>query len=104
MNKLIQNWIDAEKKVETAYKIAQIMHGRAAEAPLPNKLRPAEPKDIIEGAILWYPEHRQASDGEDEALPYWKLVGEVLRPNDEWKTYCAEDGCRYGLDGAFVEV
>ena len=30
------------------------------------------------------------------------LVDEVLRPNDPFKAYTAEDGSRYGLDDAWV--
>ncbi len=58
-------------------------------------LEPAGPTDIVEGKILYYP---------DEDEPFWKIVDEVLKPHSDWKAYCAQDGCRYGLDGAYVEV
>ena len=67
----------------------------AKKCPLPKNLRPATAKDIIEGAVIWY------KDGDDGA--FWQIVEEVLRPNDLWKAYCAIDGCRYGLDDAWVE-
>jgi len=70
----------------------------AAEAcPVPERLRPATERDIVVGAILWYP--RWAEDG----YAPWSVVEEVLRPGDAFKAY-AYQGARYGLDGAFVEV
>jgi len=58
--------------------------------------RPAEPKDIVEGAVIL---HQNGDNG-----PFERVVDEVLRPSDPWKAYCADDGCRYGLDDAWVEV
>lgn len=104
MNELIQNYLNAEKKEEKARLATLAAMEAAILAPLPESLRPAEPKDIIEGAILWYPEHGQESDGDWEALPYWKIVDEALYPSDPDKAYCSTDGARYGLDGAFVEI
>lgn len=104
MHKLIKEWLDAEAEEEEARQKTRDARDRADKAPLPKKLRPAEPRDIVEGAILWYPEHGQKADGEYDALAYWKYVPEVLRPDDPWKAYCADDGCRYGLKGAFVEA
>lgn len=68
----------------------------ARECPIPTKLRPATPADIVEGAIIW---HKNGDDGD-----YWNVVEEVLRPDDPFKAYVADDGCRYGLDEAYVEV
>lgn len=68
----------------------------ADKCPLPTNLRPATSKDIIEGAIIWY---KHGDDGH-----FWRIVGDVLRPSDPYKAYCAEDGCRYGLDDAWIEV
>ena len=69
---------------------------------LPSNLRPATAEDIKVGALIWY----DASDSLDSTSePYYcMVVEEVLRPNDPWKAYSAEDGCRYGLDGAMVEI
>lgn len=62
----------------------------------PRSVRPAKSSDIKLGQILWYKE--------GDFDPFWKVVCEVLRPNDFFKAYVAEDGCRYGLDDAYVEV
>jgi hypothetical protein len=29
-------------------------------------------------------------------------IVDVLDPNDEWKTYVAQDGCRYGLGSSWI--
>lgn len=68
----------------------------ARECPIPANLRPATPSDIVEGAIIW---HKNGDDGD-----FWNIVEEVLRPDDPFKAYYSEDGCRYGLDEAYVEV
>ncbi len=34
---------------------------------------------------------------------YLDAEKEALK-NDPWKGYCAHDGCRYGLEGAFIET
>ena len=57
--------------------------------------RQAEPKDFILGAIVYI-------EGDDGDL-HKKRVEEVLYPNDRWKAFCADDGCRYGLDGCFIK-
>jgi hypothetical protein len=63
-----------------------------------SQLRPARAEDIKPGSVLYY--------RVDEAEPehYWKLVVEVLHPDDDFKAYFADDGCRYGLHRAWVEI
>lgn len=68
----------------------------ARECPIPVNLRPATPADIVEGAIIW---HKNGDAGD-----YWNVVEEVLHPDDPFKAYYSEDGCRHGLDEAYVEV
>ena len=104
MNKLIQRYIDAGKKVKAAIKHKQEAEENANAAKLPNKLRPAEANDVIEGAVIWYPEWKTKESDPDGDSRGWNIVDEVLFPSDEWKAYCAHDGCRYGLDGAYVEL
>jgi hypothetical protein len=82
----------ANKAIDRAYK-------KAARCRLPANLRPATAKDIRQGAVIWYP--RWATD--PEGIAAWAIVDLVLYPSDDWKAY-EYDGCRYGLDGAFVEV
>ncbi len=94
MDQLIQNWLDARAEAEAASEAARVAEKMAQAARLPNVVRYANDKDIIKGAILWYA---------DDSV-YWLMVEEVLRPSDPYKAYIAHDGCRYGLDGAFVEV
>ena len=70
----------------------------AGLAEMPKNVRKAEAKDIIEGAIIW---HKRSKE---HGGPYWNIIEEVLLPGDGFKAYCADDGCRYGLDWAFVSI
>lgn len=83
-------------RVLAAYK-------KASLCPVPKDLRKATAADIIEGAILWYPEHVD-EDGPEENFPGWKVVDAVRYPDDDFKAYVADDGCRYGLDALKFEV
>lgn len=71
---------------------------RALASPPPVHLRPATPADVVVNAVLWYPRHDFGT------LQTWRIVREVRDPQDAWKAYIADDGCRYGLDGAFVRA
>lgn len=56
--------------------------------------RPAVPQDITEGNIVFL-----VGDGN---VMYKKTVEEVYRPHDNYKAFCAEDGCMYGLSDLYV--
>ena len=81
---------DASNAIETARDQVVI--------PPIEKLRPATADDIKEGAVIF---HRQLLN--DYVGWYWHIISEVRYPNDDFKAYVAEDGCRYGLNEAFVE-
>ena len=51
--------------------------------------RKATPSDIVENNIVFL-----IGDGNEM---HKMTIIEVLRPDDEWKAFCADDGCRYGL-------
>lgn len=69
----------------------------AEKCPPPTNRRPAKASDIVEGAIIW---HERAKEyGGD----YWLIVAEPRHYGDAFKAYVADDGCRYGLNGAYVE-
>jgi hypothetical protein len=70
----------------------------AVNCPLPEKLRPMIATDVVVGQVVWY----QREDV-DEGFPLWQIVEEIRDPRDKWKAFIS-NGCRYGLDGAFVEV
>lgn len=89
----IQAWFDACDALAKAYAAQEQALKESENAEPPKNLRPATADDVKVGAIFWYVE--------DE--PYWNVVQEVLHPNDPWKAYEAQDGGRYGLDGAMVE-
>ena len=74
-------------------KIAE-MEDEALKSKFPANVRAATPDDIVVGQIIWY-----RRDNE-----HWQVIEEVMKPDDPFKAYCAEDGCRYGLDGAFVRA
>lgn len=56
--------------------------------------RKAIPTDVVEGVTVFL-------IGDDN-LFYMLTIEEVLRPSDMHKGFCADDGCRYGLDGLYV--
>ena len=103
MHHKILDWIERRAEIEISkdrFRKSLERHlRRAKETPLPEKLRPATADDIKVGAIIWYIDR-----DEDAGGPYWKYVDELLHHGAQWKAFTAEDGCRYGLDGAFVEV
>lgn len=96
MSTPIEAWIAQRKHIIRQKAIERHLLMNAEEQPIPDRLRPATPEDIQVGNIIWY------KDGDDG--PFWQLIEEVRNPSDDWKAYTGHDGCRYGLDGAFVEV
>ena len=56
--------------------------------------RKATPKDIVKGNTVYL-------IGDDMEI-YTQTIEEVLRPDDQFKGYVADDGCRYGLNGLYV--
>jgi hypothetical protein len=95
-----QEFLKIKKQEEKKIKIARLKIDAARElangCPFPTEIREANEKDIKPDAIIWY------KDGDNG--PFWVIVDEVLRPSDMWKAYSDTEGCRYGLDGAFVEI
>jgi len=71
----------------------------AKKTQFPKKVRPATEHDITYEAVIWY-----TGETMDDDEPCFMIVEEVHHPSDPWKAYTAEDGCRYGLDDAWVEV
>ena len=57
--------------------------------------REATAEDIVNGNTVYVL-------GDDLAL-HKKVIDEVLKPNDQWKAFYADDGCRYGLDGLYIK-
>lgn len=93
--------IKRQKESEIAALHAEIEEAwmESNRTPRPKNLRPAEARDIVLGAVIWY------NMGPDEYFPTewgWFEVEEVLLPSDDWKAFTT-DGCRRGLYGAFVE-
>jgi len=56
--------------------------------------RKANPTDIVEGATVFL-----IGDGSEM---HRKTIDEVMKPDDQWKAFCADDGCRYGLNNLYV--
>ncbi len=93
-----------EKELEIAQLKKELveLELQAQRIPYPEKTRPATRADIVVGAIVWYRSHVDA----DEEYPCagWHEVCDVLFPDSDWKAYVAEDGCRYGLHDAEIEI
>lgn len=86
---------EQQQIIEKSRAIISKARDEANKCELPANLRQATPRDIVVGAVLWYPRFSGTK---------WLIIDEVLHPSDAWKAFCADDGCRYGLDGAFVDV
>lgn len=56
--------------------------------------RKATPDDIVEGNIAFL-----IGDGNEM---HRMTIDEVYRPDDDFKAFCADDGCRYGLYDLWV--
>ena len=93
---LIEQWLAARAATERAQLIEKGTLGAALlqRPPAKKNLRPATAADIVEGAIIWYMVD----------VPYWKHIEYVSYPSDLYKGFTAEDGCRYGLEDAYVEI
>ena len=72
-----------------AYEKALIMHAVSKRT-----FRKAIATDIVEGAVVYLL-------GDDNDI-HTITIDEVLRPDDQWKGFCGDDGCRYGLEGLYV--
>ena len=93
---IVDEWLQSMKIAHNANRAAHIKYEEAKEKAIrPKNLRPAQPEDIFEGAILWV-------DGDDGFT--WLYVDEVHNQHDTFKGFTAEDGCRYGLHDMYVEV
>ncbi len=108
MNKELKKWLIVKKKTLEAIKKENKALEHALRAPLPKNLRPATADDIKVDAIIWYPARSEDNidleNDDDDWCPYWTMVDEPLYYGDLFKAFHAMDGCRYGLNGAFVEV
>jgi len=56
--------------------------------------RKATPKDIFEGNIVYL-----VGDGSNL---HKQVIEEVINPEDDFKAYVADDGCRYGLHDLWI--
>ena len=91
----VEQWRDSRASMFRQHnEYESRLHAASESLVFPPKtdLRRATSVDIVEGAVIYYP-------SED---PFWMIVEEVLRPDDDFKAYTAHDGCRYGLHGAYV--
>lgn len=70
----------------------------AEQSPLPKNLRRARAEDIVEGAIIWYTKKTVGL-----GCCRWSVVSEPMYYGDSFRAYLADDGSRYGLDGAYIE-
>jgi len=91
---------EQRKIINKANDIIAAALRKAEKSKLPKDLRPAAPRDMVEGAIIWHKDF----DVDEEGGFYrcWNIIETVQYPNDAFKAYTAEDGCRYGLQGAYV--
>lgn len=90
-----------EERIQTDMTVtklnAEILSLRS-KAGIPDfaMLTPLTPNDVRVGQLIFL------VDNTDDGKIHVRTISEVLRPHDEWKAYCANDGCRYGLDGVYI--
>jgi len=65
------------------------------EPIMADTLVPISETDVTVGRTVWI-----LADG---GYMVKKTIEQVLCPSDPWKAFCADDGCRYGLDGTYKE-
>lgn len=83
--------------IEAAQKVISAARAKADKAKPPkDELRRALARDIRPGLIVWH------DDGDDGW--FWHVVDEPQHYGDDFKAYVADDGCRYGLRGAWVMI
>ena len=97
----LTRWLKAEERRDRNQVIIDAARKRIARAkyladksPKPDNLRPATAEDIVIDAIIWF-------EGYNGWM--WRVVEGLGYHGDRFKAYDS-DGCRYGLDGAFMEV
>jgi hypothetical protein len=91
-------FLKLRQSCEEARDILEREVGRArakVRHPARRKMRPATANDVQEGRIFWY--------FHDDKPHFWCIIEEVRYPGDDFKAFLADDGCRYGLKGAYVE-
>ena len=95
-----QQYLQIKRALDKVIRVAnaqiEAAETKAHKCPFPKHVRPAEPDDIFPGKIIW---HKGGDDGD-----FWNVVEEPLRYGSDFKAYTADDGCRYGLKDAYVEV
>ena len=88
--------------LQSKRKISNLQHGIVRDRPsrnypLPMNVRKATKEDIIVGAVIWYKSTTYCDS-------HWRIVQYVLDAESVCKAFYAYNSCKYGLDGAFVEV
>jgi len=98
-------YLKIEKEQESIIEIAEnkIADARrlADQCDRPKTLQLAVADDIVRGAVIWHKPESVPSSFENEQW-FWNIVNEPLHYGDSFKAYTADDGCRYGLEGAYV--
>jgi len=94
----VTDYITKQKEIQGEISILKDTIGHLydmIEIPDIDKLRPATAEDVVVGAVFYYPL---------KSMPYFQIIESVRYPDDDWKAYVAEDGCRYGLHGAYCDI
>lgn len=71
----------------------------------PEHTRKAQSSDVVRGNMFWYKGFEINGSGhKTNGGPYCKIVHDVIDPLSDFKAYNDMDGCRYGLEGAYIVV
>lgn len=90
-----EEWCRINDELQDAIDAHEELYPRNKKCMPPKRdLRRCVAADIVPGAIIYY-----YRDGRPD---YWQRVSKVKWPDDAFQAYIADDGCRYGIERAFV--
>ena len=89
---------EQEAIIERAEALIYTAREKADKEKFPKKKRPATAEDIKIGSVIWHYQKREYGGS------FWIIVEEPLHYGDTCKEYIADDGCRYGLDEAYIDL
>lgn len=92
---LYVKWRDSQNAIDSSYEeMSNYLNGLEQEGQdVMSMFRPMVSDDIEVNQIVF---------GHNRWGWYCHTIQEVYNKNDDWKAYCADDGCRYGLYEAYI--
>ena len=93
-DKAYHTWLNTKNKIKKCYKDMENYLNYEAKDSI-SMFRRMTPDDMSCGQIVF---------GIGDCGWYCHIIEEVICPSDQWKAYCASDGCRYGLYKSYILI